>query len=55
MSSGYGVPNGAFSDPNNANANGNGWADHSLNEDNFAEPEGVSVRSFDAFRMFCAP
>jgi hypothetical protein len=54
MDGGYGIPNGAYGQQSNGNANTNGWADHSLNEDNFSEPAGVSVRSFDAFRKSIA-
>jgi len=28
----------------------NGFVDHGLNEADFGEPEGISVKSFDAFR-----
>jgi hypothetical protein len=52
MNGGYGVPNGAYGQQSSSGVNMNGWADHNLNEDNFSEPQGVSVRSFDAFRMF---
>jgi hypothetical protein len=56
--SGYGLPNGGYghqSPPQqHSTMNTNGWADHDLNEDNFSEPQGVSVKSFDAFRMLLA-
>ena len=42
------MPNGGYQQNT---MNTNGWADHNLNEDNFSEPQGVSVKSFDAFRM----
>lgn len=28
----------------------NGFAHHDLNEDDFGDPKGISVKSFDAFR-----
>lgn len=30
----------------------NGFAEHGLNEDNFGESKGFSVKAFDAFRAF---
>jgi len=31
----------------------NGFVEHGLNEADFGEPKGISVKSFDAFRKFC--
>ncbi|KIW03557.1 uncharacterized protein PV09_05317 [Verruconis gallopava] len=45
MDGSYALPNGGYTQQMNTN----GWANHNLDEDNFAEPKGVSMRSFDAF------